>query len=346
MRPQSFRTRITDLFGIRHPILCGGLFLLADANYVAAAVNAGSMGFITALSFPDDPEDFRREIRKCRELTGGKPFGVSLAFSARPGMEDRLAPYVAIVAEEGVKFVETSGGNPSRYVAKLKQAGCTVMHKVPAVRYALSAQKMGVDAICVVGAEAGGHPGIYMVGNIVQAALAADAITLPLVIGGGMGTGRHLVTALAMGADAMLVGSRMLVAKEIWAHPAYKERVLAANELDNRVVMKLFRDNHRVLDNEASRAVETLEAKGVTDYEAYRTLVSGRTTRRAYETGNLAEGMIDLGPAAVVAKEIKPLELILDDMIDEAVASAERVASARISAEKRLASRGAAGANK
>ncbi len=122
--------------------------------------------------------------------------------------------------------------------------------------------------------------------------------------------------------------------------------VLAATELDNRVVMKLFRDNHRVLDNEASRAVETLEAKGVTDYEAYRTLVNGRTTRRAYETGNLAEGMIDLGPAAVFAKEIKPLELILDDMIDEAVASADRVASARVSADVRPASRDAAGAIK
>lgn len=330
MREQAFRTRITELFGIRHPILCGGLFLLADAKYVAAAVNAGSLGFITALSFSDEPEDFRREIQKCRELTAGKPFGVSLAFSARAEV-DRLAPYVQIVVEEGVKFVETSGGNPSRYVAMLKEAGCIIMHKVPAVRYALSAQKMGVDAICVVGAEAGGHPGVYMVGNIVQAALAADAVTLPLVIGGGMGTGRHLVTSLAMGADAMLVGSRMLVAREIWAHQAHKERVLAANELDNRVVMKIFRDNHRVLDNEAARAVEALEAAGVADYEAYRALVSGRSTRRAYQTGNLSEGMIDLGPAAAFATEIASVEQIIDQLVDEALAALRRVAECRFS---------------
>jgi NADH:quinone reductase (non-electrogenic) len=332
VRSQVFKTRITDLFGIRHPILCGGLFLLADARYVAAAVNAGCMGFITALSFPDDPEDFRREIRKCRKLTGDKPFGVSLAFSARPDADERLAPYVAIVADEKVKFVETSGGNPSRFLPALKAAGCTVMHKVPAVRYAESAQRMGVDAIAVVGAEAGGHPGVYMVGNMVQAALAADAIHLPLAIGGGMGTGRHLVTALAMGADAMLVGTRMLVAEEIWAHAAYKERVLAANELDSRVVMKIFRDNHRVLDNETARAVEALEVRGERDFETYRALINGRVTRRAYESGDVSEGMIDLGPAAVFAREIKPVEAIIDQLIDEAMQSKDRLDALRAQA--------------
>jgi NAD(P)H-dependent flavin oxidoreductase YrpB (nitropropane dioxygenase family) len=331
VRPQVFRTRITDLFGISHPILCGGLFLLADARYVAAAVNAGCMGFITALSFPDDPDGFRREIRKCRALTGDKPFGVSIAFSARPGMDERLVPFIAVVAEEGVQFVETSGGNPSRFVPALKEAGCTVIHKVPAVRYALSAQKMGVDALTVVGGEAGGHPGVYMVGNIVQAALAADAVDLPLVIGGGMGTGRHLVTALAMGADAMLVGSRMLAATEIWAHAAYKERVLDATELDSRVVMKIFRDNHRVLDNDTARAVEDLENRGIRDFDAYRDLVSGSLTRRAYETGDWSKGMIDLGPAAVFTRDIKPVEAIIDQLIDEATETMDRVNSMGVS---------------
>jgi NAD(P)H-dependent flavin oxidoreductase YrpB (nitropropane dioxygenase family) len=327
VRPQVFRTRITDLFGITHPILCGGLFLLSDARYVAAAVNAGCMGFITALSFPDDPEGFRREIRRCRALTRGKPFGASLAFSARPGADDRLAPYVAVIAEEGVKFVETSGGNPARFLPALKEAGCTVIHKVPAVRYALSAQRLGVDAIAVVGGEAGGHPGIYMVGNIVQAALAADAVRLPLAIGGGMGTGRHLVAALAFGADAVLLGSRMLTASEIWAHEAYKRRIVEANELATRVVMKSFRDNHRVLDNDSARAVEELEKAGVSDFEAYREHVSGRVTRAAYETGDCSKGMIDLGPAAVFAREIKPVEAIVDELIDEALQSLGRLQS-------------------
>jgi len=330
LRPQIFKTRITELFGIAHPILCGGLFLLADARYVAAAVNAGCMGFITALSFRDNPEDFRREIRKCRELTDDRPFGVSVAFSARPGADDRLAPYIDIIVKEKVRFVETSGGNPSRFLNALKDAGCIVMHKVPAVRYALSVEKMGVDAIAVVGGEAGGHPGIYMIGNIIQSATAADAIRLPLAVGGGMGTGRHLVTALAMGADAILVGSRMLTASEIWAHDAYKQRIVAAGELDTRVVMKTFRSNHRILDNETARRVEDMESRGIRDFEAYRPVVSGSVTRRAYETGDVSKGMIDLGPAAVFAREIKPLAEIVDQLIDEAVQSADRVRSLQI----------------
>jgi NADH:quinone reductase (non-electrogenic) len=325
VRPQLFRTRITDLFGIRHPILCGGLIWLADAAYVAAAVNAGGMGFITALSFPQEPERFRAELRKCRTLTGGKPFGVSLAFSARPNVNDRLLPYIDIIREEHVAFVETSGGNPAPYLPLLEEAGCTIIHKVPAVRYALSAEKMGVHAITVIGGEAGGHPGVYMLGNIVQAALAADAVKLPLAIGGGMGTGRHLVTALAMGADAILLGSRMLSATEIWAHPRYKERILAANEFDNRVVMKIFRRHHRVLDNEGARAVADLETRSIADFEVYRPLVAGRVTRRAYETGDLSQGMIDLGPAGVFAREIKPVEAVFDQLIDEAASALARL---------------------
>jgi nitronate monooxygenase len=326
MRAQQFRTRITDLFGIRHPILCGGLFLLADARYVAAAVNAGSMGFITAMSFPDDPEDFRREIRTCRELTLGRPFGVSIAFSARPGANERVARYVRITVEEQVKFVETSGGSPQQFVRELKDGGCTVIHKVPAVRYALSAEKLGVDAITVVGGEAGGHPGVYMVGNIVQGVLAADALTLPLALGGGMGTGRHLVTALAMGADAILLGSRMLAAKEIWAHDVYKERMIAANETDNRVVMKIFRDNHRIFDNDTARAVAALEADGVSDFERYRPLVSGKVTREAYRRGDTSKGMLDLGPAGAFVRSVETVEAIIDGIVDEAQAALTRLA--------------------
>jgi NADH:quinone reductase (non-electrogenic) len=207
----------------------------------------------------------------------------------------------------------------------LKDAGCIVIHKVPAVRYALSAEKLGVDAITVIAGEAGGHPGIYMVGSMVQGVLAADAIKLPLAIGGGMGTGRHLVTALAFGADAMIVGSRMLAAKEIWAHDAYKRRVIEANELSHRVVKKIFRDNHRVFDNETAKAVEALEQEGVTDFERYRPLVSGRLARSAYETGDVSQGLIDYGPAGVFVREIQPVEDIIDGIVDEAQQTMRRL---------------------
>lgn len=335
MREQLFKTRITELFGIRHPILCGGLQWLADARYVAAVVNAGGMGFITCMSFPDDPEAFRREVRKCAELTGGKAFGVSVAISRRLGSNERLEPYLDIIVEERVRFVETSGDSPRIILDRLKDAGCIVIHKVPAVKYALSAQELAVDAVTVIAAEAGGHPGTRLVPQIIQGPLAADAVTKPLALGGGMSTGRHLVTALAMGADAVLMGSRMVVAEEIWAHRRYKEHVLGIDETANRVVMKAFHSHHRVLDNETSRAVEQLERVGCQDFARYADHVSGRLVRQAYETGDWSRGMIDMGPSGVFAREIKPVEAIFDEILDEAARAAARVDDLRSRASPR-----------
>jgi nitronate monooxygenase len=325
MRSQIFKTRITELFGIPHPILCGGLQWLADARYVAAVVNAGGMGFITCMSFPDDPEAFRREVRKCKDMTGGKPFGVSVPISRRLGANDRLNPYLDIIVDEGVRFIETSGDSPERLLPRLKAAGCIVIHKAPGVRYALSAQQLPVDAITVVAAEGGGHPGTLMVPQIIQGPLAADSLTKPLVLAGGMSTGRHLVSALAMGADAILIGSRMVVAEEIWAHRSYKEHVLGIDENANRVVMKTFRNHHRVLDNETSRAVEQLEMQGVQDFAQYQAHVDGELARQAYFSGNFNLGMIDMGPSGVFAREIKPVEAIIDEIIDEANLARQRV---------------------
>ena len=330
MRSPLLRTAITDLFGIDHPILCGGLQWLADARYVAAVVRAGGMGFITCMSFPDDAEGFRREVRLCRELTGGRPFGVSLAISRRLGTNERLRPFLDVIVEEKVRFVETSGDSPEPILPRLKDAGCVVMHKVPAVRYARSVERLPVDAIAVVSGEAGGHPGLYMVGQIVQGVLAADALRKPLALAGGMATGRHLVTALAMGAGAMLMGSRMVVAEEIWAHRAYKEHVVGLDEAGNRLVMKTFRNNHRVLDNAAARDVERLEAEGIADFAAYAPLVSGGEAREAYRTGDFSRGMIDMGPAGVFARDIKPVEAIFDEILDEAAATLSRLSSARL----------------
>ena len=220
-----FKTRITELFGIRHPILCGGLMWLSDARYVAASVNAGGMGFITARTFPD-PGAFRDELRKCRELTGGLPFGVNLYLTPRDEENAVIRGHAKILVAEGVRFVETSGLPPKDLLPALKEAGVTVMHKTSTVRHAASAAKLGVDAVAVVGAECGGHPGLQLVGTMVQAPLAAERIALPLVVGGGIGHGSQVAAALAMGADAVLIGTRMLAAAEINAHAAYKARMI------------------------------------------------------------------------------------------------------------------------
>jgi NAD(P)H-dependent flavin oxidoreductase YrpB (nitropropane dioxygenase family) len=330
MRQQVFKTRITELFGIDHPILCGGLQWLADANYVAAVVNAGGMGFITCMSYPDDPSQFRLEVQKCRELTGGKPFGVSVPISRRLGPNDRLKPFIDVIVEEKVKFIETSGDSPAVLLPRLKDAGCIVIHKAPTVRFAVSAQKLDVDAISVIAAESGGHPGTQMTPQIIQAPLAADVVKKPFALGGGMSTGRHLVTALAMGADAVLLGSRMVVAEEIWAHRDYKDHVVSIDENANRVVMKIFNNHHRVLDNETSRSVAALESEGVEDFNRYSQLTSGQLAKAAYASGDTRTGMLDIGPSAVFAREVQSVEAIFDEIIDEAVVAFNRVTQSHI----------------
>ncbi|CAM5404838.1 NAD(P)H-dependent flavin oxidoreductase [Eoetvoesiella caeni] len=328
MREQVFTTRITELLGIRHPILCGGLQWLADARYVAAVVNAGAMGFITCLSFPGDPERFRREVRLCRELTEGKPFGVSVSIGRRPDIVEILTPMLDVIVEEKVPFVETSGNNPGWLLPRLKDAGCTVIHKVPAVRYAVSAERLGVDAVTVISSEAGGHGGQYMVSQIVQGPLAADTLRVPLVLGGGMGDGRHLVSTLAMGADAMMLGSRMVVAEEIWAHGDYKNHVTQIDELGTRVVMSSFGKQHRVLANPTAQTVSEMEAAGVSDFNSYRGLLAGELVRNAYQGGDWSQGLIDMGPAGVFARRVEPVEAIIDSIIDQAVLALDSLKAA------------------
>lgn len=325
MREAFARTRITDFFGIRHPIVCGGLLWLADARYVAAVVNAGGMGFITAWSFPD-PKDFRRELLKAKELTGGKPFGVNISVSRRPGINEMLAPHVDLTIAEGVRFVETSGSSPAHLLPRLHDAGIKVIHKVPSVRYALTAEREGADAVAVVGAECGGHPGYQMIGTMVQAGLASRELKVPVLLGGGIGTGRQILGALAMGADGVLLGSRMIVASEIWAHPAYKQRVVEGTGDDTVVVMSSFKLHHRVLPNLAAEQVLALEAAGDKDIAHYQALISGQAVRKAYETGDWSQGMIDYGQAVAFANEVKPVEAIFDELVDDCVAARRRFA--------------------
>lgn len=312
-----FRTRITELFGIDRPILCGGLMWLADAPYVAAVARAGGLGFLSARSFAD-PAAFRDQLQTCRDLAGGYPFGVNLYLSRRPDENRFLDSHIDILLSEGVRCVETAGVPPGPLVSRLKRAGCMVIHKVSAVRHALSAERLGVDAIAIVGAECGGHPGLQMIGTMVQAARAAQELTVPWAVGGGIGHGSQLVAALAMGADAVLLGSRMNVAEEIWAHPSYKQRLVEATEADTRVILTRFRSTYRALDNEEARAVAALEADGVGDFEAYRPHVAGRRQREAYESGDWNRGILSMGQAVAFATAIEPVQVFLDRIMAEA----------------------------
>jgi len=252
------KTRITKLFGTKHPIVAGGLQWLANADYVSAAARAGIIGFITAASF-ETLEDLRSEIRKCRDHSEGNPFGVNVSMLPKLVEGEKTEQVFQLLIDEGVQFVETSGRNPAPYLPALQGAGIKVIHKVPAVRYARKAEEIGVDAVSLVGAECGGHPGLDMVGTMVQAALAAETLSIPFVIGGGIGSGRQLAAALSLGSDGVIIGTRFLVADEIWAHENYKQRLVDASETDTDLVLQSLRNTLRALSNDTTEAVRRIE---------------------------------------------------------------------------------------
>lgn len=324
MRPQIFQTSITELLGIRHPLLCGGLGPgVSDGRYVAAAVNAGGMGFIVATGY-DDPAQFEEELKTCRTLTGGKSFGVNLYISRFAGGADRVRSQLPLLEKYGVTCVETAGASPEPVIPMLKEMGIKILHKVPAVRYVPTAVRAGADAVIIVGAECGGHPGIYQIGSMVQATRAPEIAGIPVIAAGGFGAGRQLVAALSMGCDAILMGSRMLVSSDLWIHDDYKRRVTAGDGTESKIVKKLLGDHHRVLDNDSAKAVLALEEEKVTDFEAYRPHVAGSLTREAYFTGDYSKGMLDYGPAVVFADSMKATEAIFDEILDDAVSALGR----------------------
>lgn len=326
MTPQVFRTRITDLFGIDHPLVCGGMMWLANADYVSAVARAGGIGFITPRSFPS-PEHFREELRRAHDLSDGRPFGVNLYISARPESNALLETFLDISIDEGVKFVETAGFSPKAFMPRIKGGGMIVMHKCTTLRHAQSAERAGVDAIAILGAEAGGHPGMDMIGTMVQGAIVPGALDVPVVLAGGMGTGRQLMACLSLGADAMLLATRMVVAEEIWAHTDYKQRLAGLGPDGTKIIMSIFGDNSRVIDNASASAVLELEAQGVTDYEAYRPHVQGTLQREAYEDGDWNKGTMSIGQSVAFADRIEPVEAIIDGIVAEAVAVRDRLNS-------------------
>lgn len=328
----KFSTALTQSLGIRHPILCGGLMWLANAKYVGAVVNAGGMGFITPRSYPS-LSDFKAGLRECNDLTAGKPFGVNLFIAARDEENTHLHDYLDLSLKEGVRVFETAGRSPEAILSKIHQAGGKVFHKVTALRHAVKAARIGVDGVIVLGGECGGHPGANTVPAMVMAALIRPQITVPLIVGGGIGSGRQLLAALALGADGVLMGSRMLVADEIWAHTDYKQRLLEADENATRTVLSSVGNTYRCLDNKTARKVSELEAAGVRDFETLAPYIRGVVQREAYTSGDFEKGILSLGPAIAFADRLEPVADIIDRIVQEAVDASKILNKKQLSPE-------------
>jgi nitronate monooxygenase len=251
----AMKTRITEMFGIEHPILQGGMHYVGFAEMAAAVSNAGGLGIITGLT-QRTPEDLAKEIARCRDMTD-KPIGVNLTFLPMVNTPD-YPGYIKAIIEGGVKIVETAGNNPAKWLPVLKENGIKVIHKCTSVRHSLKAESIGCDAVSVDGFECGGHPGEDDVPNFILLPAAADKLKIPFVASGGMADGRSLVAALAMGADGINMGTRFIATKEAPVHQNVKDAIVAASELDTRLVMRPLRNTERVLTN---AAVERLLVK-------------------------------------------------------------------------------------
>ena len=254
------KTRITELFGIQHPIIQGGMHFVGFAELAAAVSNAGGLGLITGLT-QRTPELLANEIRRCREMTD-KPFGVNLTFLPVLAAPD-YPGYIKAIVDGGVKVVETAGNNPQKWLPGLHEAGIKVIHKCTSVRHSLKAEAIGCDAVSVDGFECGGHPGEDDVPNFILLPRAADELKIPFVASGGMADGRSLVAALALGAEGMNMGTRFIATREAPVHENVKQAIVAASELDTRLVMRPLRNTERVLRNGAvDRLLEKERALG------------------------------------------------------------------------------------
>ena len=243
------KTRITELFGIEHPIIQGGMHYVGFAELAAAVSNAGGLGIITGLT-QKTPQDLAREIKRCHEMTD-KPFGVNLTFL--PVMTAPDYPgYISAIIDGGIKVVETAGRNPQDHLPRLKDAGVKIIHKSTSVRHSLKAEAIGCDAVSVDGFECGGHPGEDDIPNMILLPRAAEELKIPFVASGGMADARSLVASLAMGADGMNMGTRFMVTKEAPIHENVKRAILEASELDTKLVMRPLRNTERVLQNAAT----------------------------------------------------------------------------------------------
>ena len=244
------KTRITELLGIEHPIIQGGMHFVGFAELAAAVSNAGGLGIITGLT-QTSAADLANEIARCREMTD-KPFGVNLTFLPSLASPD-YPGYIQTVIDGGVTVVETAGRNPQEHLPALQEAGIKIIHKCTSVRHALKAESIGCDAVSVDGFECGGHPGEDDIPNMILLPRAAQELTIPFVASGGMADARSLVAALAMGAEGINMGTRFIATREAPVHPRVKEAIVAASELDTRLVMRPLRNTERVLNNTAAQ---------------------------------------------------------------------------------------------
>ncbi len=311
------RTRFTQMFGVQHPVVQGGMQWVGRASLVSAVANAGALGFITALTQPT-PEDLEKEIKRCRDLTD-KPFGVNLTIL--PALKPPpYAEYRQAVIESGIKIVETAGYNPQEHIAELKKHGIKVIHKCTSVRHAIKSEKIGADAISIDGFECAGHPGEDDIPGLILIPAAADKVSIPMIASGGFGDGRGLAAALALGADGINMGTRFMCTVEAPIHQRIKEQLVANDERSTDLIFRTLHNTARVARNAVSQEVLTVERKGGATIDDVRHLVSGQRGRKVYEEGDPDFGIWSAGMVQGLIHDIPTCAVLVARIVAEAEA--------------------------
>ncbi len=308
------KTRITELLGTRYPIIQGGMQWVGYAELAAAVSNAGGLGILTALTQPT-PQALADEIRRCRAMTD-KPFGVNLTLlpSINP---PPYARYLDVIIESGVKVLETAGNNPKEHIARAKAAGMVVIHKCVAIRHALSAERLGVDAVSIDGFECAGHPGEDDVPGMVLIPLAARRLGIPVIASGGIADGRGMAAALVLGAEGVNMGTRFCATREAPIHPNVKERLVQASERDTNLIFRTLHNTARVLKNAVSDEVVTIERRGNAQFEDVKHLVAGVRGKAALTAGETDGGIISAGQCVGLIDDVPSCEELIQRMVAE-----------------------------
>ncbi|MEO0981938.1 MAG: nitronate monooxygenase family protein [Pseudomonadota bacterium] len=309
------KTRFTEMFGVEHPIAQGGMQWVGYAEMVAPVANAGALGFLTALTQPT-PEDLAKEIARTREMTD-KPFGVNLTIL--PAIKPPpYAEYRDVIIESGIKIVETAGYKPKEHVDHFKEHGVKVIHKCTAVRHALSAERMGVDAISIDGFECAGHPGEDDIPGLILIPAAANKVKIPMLASGGFGDGRGLVAALALGADGINMGTRFCVTQEAPIHNSFKLQMVENDERDTKLIFRTLHNTARVMKNAVSTEVVEIERAGGAKFEDVQHLVAGVRGRQAMADGDPDGGIWSAGQVQGLIDDIPTVKELVDRIMREA----------------------------
>jgi NAD(P)H-dependent flavin oxidoreductase YrpB (nitropropane dioxygenase family) len=324
------KTRITDMLGIRYPIVQGGMMWVGTAELSSAVSNAGGLGILTALTQPT-PEALAKEIERCRGMTDA-PFGVNLTIlpAIKPPPYEA---YLDVILDAGIRILETAGNNPKAFIDKARARGVTLIHKCVAVRHALSAQRNGVDIISIDGFECAGHPGEDDVPGLVLIPLAVQALDVPVIASGGIGDGRGMAAALALGAEGVNMGTRFCATQEAPIHDNIKQALVNANERDTRLILRSLHNTARVFRNAVSEEVAAAESRpGGCQFEDIRPLVSGARGAAALADGDVDGAIITAGQVVGLIHDIPTCDVLIARMVAECRESL-RIAAERAAAD-------------